>query len=227
MTASSLRIGQLRSGRQNEVSPEMNTMYRIFFKGFLDRIIALCALVLLSPVLLLLWVLLRISLGPHVIFRQERPGYQGRPFTIYKFRTMTDERDSSGELLPDEERATRVGQIVRSLSVDELSELLNVLKGDMSLVGPRPLLMRYLPRYSAEQARRHDVLPGITGWAQVNGRNDITWDLKLSMDVWYVDHISFRLDLSILATTVWKVVRRDGIGQEGHFSSSEFMGPGS
>ena len=205
----------------------MNSMYRIFYKAILDRIIALCALVLLSPVLLMLWVLLRISLGPHVIFRQERPGYRGRPFIIYKFRTMTDARDSSGELLPDEERATRVGQIVRSLSVDELPELFNVLKGDMSLVGPRPLLMRYLPRYSAEQARRHDVLPGITGWAQVNGRNDITWDLKLSMDVWYVDHLSLDLDLSILVKTVWKVLRRDGIGQEGHFSSSEFMGPGS
>jgi lipopolysaccharide/colanic/teichoic acid biosynthesis glycosyltransferase len=205
----------------------MNSMYRILLKGFLDRIIALCALVLLSPVLLVLWALLRISLGPRVIFRQERPGYRGRPFIICKFRTMTDARDASGELLPDEERATRVGQIVRSLSVDELPELFNVLKGDMSLVGPRPLLMRYLPRYSAEQARRHNVLPGITGWAQVNGRNDIAWDLKLAMDVWYVDHISFRLDLSILATTVWKVVRRDGIGQEGHFSSSEFMGPGS
>ena len=205
----------------------MNSMYRIFYKAILDRIIALCALVLLSPVLLMLWVLLRISLGPHVIFRQERPGYRGRPFIIYKFRTMTDARDSSGELLPDEERATRVGQIVRSLSVDELPELFNVLKGDMSLVGPRPLLMRYLPRYSAEQARRHDVLPGITGWAQVNGRNNISWDHKIAMDVWYVDHLCSRLDLLILFKTVWKVVRRDGIGREGHFSSPEFMGPGS
>ena len=205
----------------------MNTFYRNTGKGLLDRILALVALIILSPLLLALWVVLRASLGPRVIFRQERPGYRGRSFTIYKFRTMTDERDSNGELLPDEERATRVGQIVRSLSVDELPELFNVLRGDMSLVGPRPLLVRYLPRYSSEQARRHHVKPGITGWAQVNGRNDITWDLKLAMDVWYVDHISLGLDLSILVKTVWKVFRRDGIGQEGHFSSSEFMGPGS
>lgn len=205
----------------------MNGLYRTFVKGVLDRIIAAVALIVLSPVLLVLWVLLRVSLGPRVLFRQERPGYLGRPFIIYKLRTMTDARDARGELLPDEERATRVGQVVRSLSVDELPELFNVLIGDMSLVGPRPLLMRYLPRYSKEQNRRHDVKPGITGWAQVHGRNDIAWDLKLSMDVWYVDHLSFMLDLSILVKTVWKVLRRDGIGQEGHFSSSEFMGPGS
>ena len=227
MSRSSLRTGRTPSGREREARPAMNTFYRTFVKGALDRLIALLALIVLSPFLLVLWVVLRLSLGPWVIFRQERPGYQGKPFIIYKFRTMTDARDAGGELLPDEERATRVGQVVRSLSVDELPELFNVLIGDMSLVGPRPLLMRYLPRYSKDQARRHDVLPGITGWAQVNGRNDIAWDLKLAMDVWYVDHLSFSLDLSILLKTVWKVVRRDGIGQEGHFSSPEFMGPGS
>lgn len=202
----------------------MTAFYRTYGKGILDRCAAVVALVLLSPLLLALWVALRIALGPRVIFRQERPGRGGRPFVLYKFRTMTDARDATGALLPDEARATRVGQIARSLSVDELPELVNVLKGEMSLVGPRPLLMRYLPRYSAEQARRHDVRPGITGWAQVNGRNDIAWDRKLDMDVWYVDHCSFRLDLFILLKTVWKVVRRDGIGQEGHFSSPEFMG---
>ncbi len=201
-------------------------MYRDRFKLELDRIIALLALILLSPLLLVVWVILRISLGPKVIFRQERPGLSGKPFMICKFRTMTDARDTDGKLLPDEQRATRMGQLVRSLSLDELPELVNVLKGEMSLVGPRPLLMRYLPRYSKEQARRHDVRPGITGWAQVNGRNDISWDLKLTMDVWYVDHLSFRLDMSILAKSIWKVLRRDGIGQEGHFSSPEFMGSG-
>ncbi len=202
-------------------------MYRDHMKRILDGVIALTALILLSPFLAVTWLVLRLSLGPRVIFRQERPGFRGKPFIIYKFRTMTDERGSDGELLPDEERVTAVGQAVRGLSLDELPELLNVLKWEMSLVGPRPLLMRYLPRYSSEQARRHDVRPGITGWAQVNGRNDIAWDLKLAMDVWYVDHLSFTLDLRILFTTVWKVLRRDGIGQEGHFSSPEFMGPGS
>src|SRR5207302_9031254 len=159
-----------------------------------------------------------------VLFRQERPGLKGRPFTLFKFRTLSERRDAKGHLLPDEQRITRLGSLLRRTSLDELPELLNVLKGDMSLVGPRPLLMRYLPRYDAEQMRRHEVRPGITGWAQVNGRNAIDWDHKLALDTWYVDHASFLLDLKILMLTAWEVVRQRGINQAGHATAEEFLG---
>jgi sugar transferase EpsL len=161
-----------------------------------------------------------------VLFSQVRPGYRGKPFTLYKFRTMTDKRDASGHLLPDEQRQTGLGRFLRSLSLDDLPNAFNVLRGEMSVVGPRPLLMEYLERYSPEQARRHNVLPGITGWAQVNGRNALTWEDKFRLDVWYVDHWSLCLDVRILALTAWKVVRREGISQPGFATAEEFRGTG-
>jgi lipopolysaccharide/colanic/teichoic acid biosynthesis glycosyltransferase len=182
--------------------------------------------ILISPLLLLLAFLVLLVHGWPVLFRQRRPGYRGEPFDLFKFRTMRDLRDSQGELLPDEERLTGLGRWLRSLSLDELPELLNVLRGEMSLVGPRPLLMQYLSRYSPEQARRHDVLPGITGWAQVNGRNAVSWPEKFELDLWYVDHWSLWLDIKILAITLWKVVKREGISQPGHATAEEFMGNG-
>ncbi len=169
-----------------------------------------------------MWV--RLAHGSPVLFTQVRPGYFGRPFKIYKFRTMTDERDTQGNLLPDAERLTRLGRFLRASSLDELPELFNVLRGEMSLVGPRPLLMQYLTRYTPEQARRHAVLPGITGWAQVNGRNALTWEDKFRLDVWYVENWSFWLDIQILWMTAWKVVKREGISQPGHATAEEFMG---
>lgn len=181
----------------------------------------------LAPILILLAVLVRLSLGQPILFCQVRPGLHGRPFTLYKFRTMTDARDAAGNLLPDAQRLTRVGRFLRSTSLDELPELWNVLKGDMSLVGPRPLLMQYLDRYTPEQARRHEVRPGITGWAQVNGRNAITWEEKFALDVWYVDNQSLWLDLRILALTIWKVLRREAISQAGNATMTEFMGTSS
>lgn len=156
--------------------------------------------------------------------RQTRPGRQARPFTVYKFRTMTDARDANGQLRPDADRLTKFGRFLRSTSLDELPELFNVLKGDMSLVGPRPLLMQYLARYTPEQARRHAVRPGITGWAQVNGRNALTWEQKFELDVWYVDHVSFLLDVKIIILTVWKTLKREGISQPGRATMEEFMG---
>ena len=177
-------------------------MYRRIGKRILDLIAVTTALIILSPVLAFLALLVRARLGPPILFRQQRPGLYGRPFTLYKFRSMTDARDEQGNLLPDGERLTRFGKWLRSTSLDELPELFNVLKGHMSLVGPRPLLMEYLPLYTPEQARRHEVKPGITGWAQVNGRNAISWEEKFKLDVWYVDHVSFWLDLKILALTV-------------------------
>ena len=193
-------------------------------KRIFDLLLTSLGLILISPILLILIVLVRVKLGAPVLFRQQRPGYRGRPFYIYKFRTMTDARDAQGRLLPDAERLTGLGRRLRSSSLDELPELFNVLRGEMSLVGPRPLLMQYLERYSPEQARRHDVLPGITGWAQVNGRNALTWEDKFRLDVWYVDHRSFALDLKILALTLQKVIRREGISQPGHATAEEFMG---
>jgi lipopolysaccharide/colanic/teichoic acid biosynthesis glycosyltransferase len=172
----------------------------------------------------LLALLVWIAHGRPVLFRQTRPGYQGRPFELLKFRTMVDIRDESGKLLPDSERVTRLGRVLRTSSLDELPEFLNVLRGEMSLVGPRPLLMQYLTRYTPEQARRHEVLPGITGWAQVNGRNDLSWEDKFRLDVWYVEHWSLRLDLRILGMTFVKVLRREGISQEGYVSAEEFKG---
>jgi lipopolysaccharide/colanic/teichoic acid biosynthesis glycosyltransferase len=193
-------------------------------KRIFDLLLAALGLVILSPILLLAAVLVRIYHGSPVIFTQKRPGFKGTPFHIYKFRTMTDARDKSGKPLPDSERLTRLGRFLRASSLDELPELFNVLRGEMSIVGPRPLLMQYLERYTPEQARRHDVLPGITGWAQVNGRNALTWEDKFRLDVWYVDHWSLWLDMKIILLTVWKVLKREGISQPGHATAEEFLG---
>lgn len=190
-------------------------------RGF-DILVAGTLLVILLPVFLVVVLLVRTRLGSPVLFRQQRPGLHGRPFEIIKFRTMTDARDSEGRLLPDGERLTRFGRFLRSSSLDELPELWNVLKGEMSLVGPRPLLMEYLPLYSPQQARRHEVRPGITGWAQVNGRNAISWDEKFAMDVWYVDNRSLVLDLRVLALTVLKVFKREGISAVGEATAAKF-----
>lgn len=193
-------------------------------KRWFDLLVSVPVLVALSPLLLLVAVLVRWKLGAPVLFRQVRPGVDGRPFELWKFRTMTDARDEEGELLPDAERLTAFGRLLRSTSLDELPTLVNVIRGDMSLVGPRPLLMEYLPRYSPEQARRNDVRPGVTGWAQVNGRNDVPWSRKLAMDTWYVDHAGFLLDLRILAMTVGKVLAREGISREGEVTTRPFTG---
>jgi sugar transferase EpsL len=193
-------------------------------KRLLDLLlIGICGLIL-SPVYLLIAGLVWLNHGRPLLFRQQRPGYHARPFYIYKFRTMTDARDAQGKLLPDSERLTRLGRILRASSLDELPELFNILGGKMSWVGPRPLLMQYLDRYSPEQARRHDVIPGITGWAQVNGRNALSWEDKFRLDVWYVDHWSLWLDLKILWLTLWKVLKREGINQPDHATVEEFMG---
>lgn len=200
-------------------------MYRHGLKRLLDFLSALLVLLVLWPVLLLIAIGLQVAnKGAGAFFTQERPGKGGRIFRIIKFKTMTDERDGQGNLLPDAERLTKVGRLVRSLSVDELPQLLNVLKGDMAFVGPRPLLPQYLPLYSKEQARRHEVRPGITGWAQVNGRNAISWTKKFELDVWYVDHCSFWLDMKILFLTVKKVFVREGISQEGQATMEFFNG---
>jgi sugar transferase EpsL len=193
-------------------------------KRMLDLILTVPALILLSPVLAVLGLLVWTKLGLPIFFRQQRPGLRGEPFTIYKFRTMTDQRDEEGNLLSDAERLVPVGHLLRSTSLDELPELFNVLKGEMSLVGPRPLLMHYLGRYTREQMRRHEVKPGITGWAQVNGRNAITWEEKFALDVWYVDNCSLWLDLRIIGLTVCKILKREGISQQGHATAKEFMG---
>lgn len=196
-------------------------------KRLVDLIVAGTALLILSPLILALVVLVRTRLGSPILFRQQRPGICGKPFTLIKFRTMLDARDEGGELRPDTERMTDFGRWLRSTSLDELPELWNVIKGDMSLVGPRPLLMHYLPLYSSEQARRHDVRPGITGWAQINGRNAISWDEKFALDVWYVDHRSFALDVRILLTTLKSIVTRHGISAEGDATMPEFTGSAS
>jgi sugar transferase EpsL len=193
-------------------------------KCVFDFLLVIPGLVLILPFLLFVTLLVRTKLGAPVFFRQVRPGLHGKPFTVHKFRTMTDERDSRGQLLPDEQRLTRFGKFLRSTSLDEFPALINVLKGEMSLVGPRPLLMEYLDRYSPEQARRHEVRPGITGWAQVNGRNAISWEEKFKLDVWYVDNQSLLLDLKILWMTFVKVFKREGISQEGQATMSKFMG---
>lgn len=194
------------------------------FKRTFDVLVSVLALIFLLPILLILSILILIFHGSPILFSQKRPGHKGRPFLIYKFRTMRAGIDASGNSLPDAERLTPLGRFLRASSLDELPELFNVLRGEMSLVGPRPLLMQYLTRYSAEQARRHDVLPGITGWAQINGRNALTWQEKFNLDIWYVDHWSFWLDIKILFLTVWKVIKREGISQPGHATAEEFMG---
>ncbi len=193
-------------------------------KRLFDLLLTIPGLLLVSPVLALTALLVRVYHGSPVLFRQLRPGYRSNPFYLYKFRTMRDLRDAQGELLPDEQRLTRLGRLLRASSLDELPELFHVLRGEMSLVGPRPLLMQYLDRYSTEQARRHDVLPGITGWAQINGRNALTWQDKFRLDVWYVDHRSLDLDVRILLRTFWKIFSQEGISQPGRATADEFMG---
>lgn len=193
-------------------------------KRFFDFLLSAMLLLMLSPVLLFVAVLVRFRLGSPVLFRQRRPGMHGKPFEILKFRTMTDARDAAGELLPDAERLTPFGEWLRRFSLDELPQLINVLKGELSFVGPRPLLMEYLPLYSPEQARRHEVRPGITGWAQVNGRNAISWEERFRLDVWYVDHRSLVLDFKILYLTVWRVLNREGINAAGEATMSKFTG---
>lgn len=193
-------------------------------KRLFDLILSGAGLILLGPLMMIIALLIKNKLGTPIIFRQSRPGLYGAPFTVYKFRTMTDERDSSGNLLPDEIRLTKFGKILRKLSLDEFPQLYNVLKGEMSLVGPRPLLMEYLPLYTAEQARRHHVRPGITGWAQVNGRNAITWEEKFQLDLWYVEHQSFFLDLKIIYLTIRKVLKSEGISNGNHATMPLFKG---
>jgi len=200
------------------------SLYRRFGKRFLDIAISVAALLILTPFLLLMALLVRLELGAPALFRQSRPGREGSVFTLTKFRTMINAFDANGRPLPDKERLTPFGRFLRRSSLDELPELFNVLKGEMSLVGPRPLLIRYLDRYSPEQKRRHEVKPGITGWAQVNGRNDLSWERKFELDVWYVDNISFWLDLKILFLTVKLALKREGISQPGQATMEEFFG---
>ena len=199
------------------------SMY-LFVKRVIDMIISGIGLIILSPLLVIISLVILMQMGMPILLKQMRPGLNGKPFHMYKFCTMTDERDEQGNPLSDEQRLTRLGRFLRSTSLDELPELFNVLKGNMSLVGPRPLLMRYLDRYTPEQARRHEVKPGITGWAQVNGRNAITWEEKFALDVWYVDNWSLWLDIKILAMTVVKVFTKEGISAEGEATMTEFWG---
>ena len=193
-------------------------------KRFFDLALSVILLVALSPAMILTACLIRWKIGSPVLFRQTRPGLNGEPFTLYKFRTMTDERDAAGNLLSDEKRLTKTGQLIRKTSLDELPQLINVIKGDLSLVGPRPLLMEYIPLYTKRQWRRHEVKPGITGWAQINGRNKVTWEEKFELDVWYVDHRSFLLDLKILLLTVVKVLKSEGVSQDRHVTAEKFTG---
>ena len=200
-------------------------MYRKYLKRWLDFVIVFCVLAVIWPILLLVTLWLHFAnKGAGAFFTQERPGRNGKIFKVIKFKTMTDERDADGNLLPDAERLTPVGRFVRSTSIDELPQLINVLKGDMALIGPRPLLVKYLPLYSKEQARRHEIRPGITGWAQCHGRNSISWTEKFKLDVWYVDHCSFLLDLKIVFLTIKKVLVREGISQEGQATMEPFNG---
>lgn len=205
-------------------------LYEKYIKRILDFLLAFCALIVLSPVLLIVAILVRMKLGSPIIFKQERPGKidsstgKEKIFTLCKFRTMTDAKDANGNLLPDEIRLTKFGKWLRSTSLDELPELWNIVKGDMSIVGPRPLLVKYLPLYNEEQRRRHEVRPGFTGYAQVNGRNTITWEDKFAKDVWYVDHITFRQDVEIIWKTVMVVLKRDGISSETSVTMEEFKG---
>lgn len=200
------------------------TTYSKLLKLIMDRLSAAIALLFFSPLLLIVVIAIYIRMGYPMIFAQPRPGKDGRIFTFYKFRTMTDERDPTGNLLPDAQRLTALGQFLRKTSLDELPQLWNVLKGDMSFVGPRPLRVEYLDRYTPEQLRRHEVKPGITGWVQVNGRNTLSWEEKFKLDVWYIDHWSLGLDLKILFLTVLKVLQQQGISQQGYATMEEFKG---
>ena len=204
--------------------PAMTGFYRHHGKRALDLALTIPALVALSPLIGLIASTVRLKLGSPVLFRQMRPGLHGEPFDILKFRTMTDARNAQGDLLPDAERLPRLGRYLRSTSLDELPELVNVLRCDMSLVGPRPLLMQYLDRYTTEQARRHEVKPGISGWAQVNGRNALSWEEKFGLDVWYVENLSFWLDIKIIGLTLWRILTREGISQAGQATMEEFWG---
>lgn len=200
-------------------------MYRGLIKRGFDCCVALVIMLLFVPLFLVCMMVLGIvNRDINIFFLQARPGKNGKIFYVVKFKTMTDERGTNGELLPDEKRLTKIGKFIRSTSLDELPQLINVLKGDMSLIGPRPLLPQYLPLYTKEQIRRHDVRPGITGWAQVNGRNDISWGKKFELDVWYVDHLSFWLDMKIIFLTIWKVLKRDGVSKEGMATTEPFNG---
>lgn len=200
-------------------------MYRGCFKRCLDFLIVFCVLFVIWPILVVIALGLHfVNKGADAFFTQERPGRGGKIFKVIKFKSMTDKRDLMGNLLPDEERLTKIGKFIRTTSLDELPQLINVLKGDMSLIGLRPLLPQYLPLYSTEQGRRHDVRPGITGWAQVNGRNDVSWGKKFELDVWYVDHLSFWLDMKIIFLTIWKVLKRDGVSKEGMATTEPFNG---
>jgi sugar transferase EpsL len=196
----------------------------MILKRLFDLALTIPAFLLLSPLLLAIAAGVRLIIGRPILFTQARPGMAGKPFTLYKFRTMTDGRDAYGKLLPDADRLTSLGKFLRATSLDELPELFNILKGDMSIVGPRPLLTQYLDRYTPEQARRHEVKPGLTGWAQINGRNALTWEEKFKLDVWYVDNWSIWLDLKIIVMTVLTVIRREGISADGEATMAEFMG---
>ncbi|MHB1126554.1 MAG: sugar transferase [Bacillota bacterium] len=199
-------------------------MLAIFFKRFIDIFGSVILLLLSLPVIILITIIIRVSMGPQIFYRQIRPGLHGKPFVIYKFRTMKDIKDDQGISLPDDSRITSLGYFLRNTSLDELPELINVLKGNISLVGPRPLLMEYLERYTPEQVRRHDVKPGITGWAQINGRNNLSWEDKFNLDVWYVDNWSLWLDIKILCLTIFKVVKRENINASGYATMPEFKG---
>lgn len=193
-------------------------------KRLFDILVSALAILIFAPLIVVLMLIVRVKLGAPVFFTQTRPGKDGKPFKMIKFRSMTNGKDAEGNLLPDDQRLPKFGKLLRSTSLDELPELFNVLKGDMSLVGPRPLLMQYLDRYTPEQRRRHEVRPGITGWAQVNGRNNVPWEERFKMDVWYVDHHNLLLDIKILWMTMLKVVKRSDVSQEGHATMTEFMG---
>jgi len=199
-------------------------VYRKFGKRFFDLVLVIPGLILISPMLILVAIVAKFKIGSPVLFQQERPGIHGKIFRMIKFRSMRNDRDANGELLPDEVRLVPFGKLLRATSLDEFPELWNVIKGEMSLVGPRPLLAKYLDRYNPTQARRHEVRPGITGWAQINGRNAITWEEKFDYDVWYVDNLNFFLDVKILALTVLKVFKRSGTSAEGHATMPEFLG---
>ncbi len=206
------------------LSDRDRTYYQIISKRIIDLLLAVPTFIVLSPVLGVVALLILMRLGSPVLFRQMRSGLYGKPFEILKFRTMTDARDEHGDLLPDAQRLTCLGAFLRKASIDELPELINVVKGDMSLVGPRPLLMEYLKQYTPEQARRHEVKPGITGWAQIHGRNAITWEEKFKLDCWYVDNWSLWLDIKIILITIWKIIKREGISYPGHVTMERFKG---
>jgi undecaprenyl phosphate N,N'-diacetylbacillosamine 1-phosphate transferase len=199
-------------------------MYRYFFKRIFDFLMALTGIIILFPIILLLILLIKIQQGGDIFFIQDRPGLNGKVFKALKFKTMTDKKDAQGNLLPDSDRITKIGSMIRATSLDELPQIFNILKGDMSIVGPRPLLISYLPLYSDFQKRRHEVKPGLTGWAQVNGRNAISWGKKFELDVWYIENLSFLLDLRIILLTIRKVIKKEGVSKEGFSTTQPFNG---